>query len=129
MTTPEPEAPKLFGIVSFDLKPPPALLSPPWSPLRMPVHASHATIDRRNRERQARVEQETAQAEARWRQVRDVLAAAGNTVGVAVLDLHQPEAGYDGPVCSVCMADDCHEAVSEEWECGTFMTVAEAALA
>lgn len=117
------------GFIPYDLPPPQRPF--PWEGVEwsMSTRPSAATIERRNRERQARVEHETAQALARWRQIRDVLEAAGNTVGVAVLGLHQPEAGYDGPVCSVCITDDCHEAVSEEWECGTFMTVAEAASA
>lgn len=132
MTTPEPGRPRSIplaiaatGFIPYDLQPPPGPF--PWEGVKwsMPTYASAATIERRERERRARVEEETSQALARWRQIRDVLKAAGNAVGVAVLELHQPQAGYDGPVCSACMTDECYEATAEAWECGTFIVVAE----
>lgn len=136
MTTPDPDKTRSIplavaatGFIPYDLQP--SQRPFPWEGVErsMPTRPSAATIDRRNRERQARVKQETVQPLARWRQVRDVLDDAGNTVGVAVLDLHQPQAGYDKVVCSTCMTDECYEATAEEWECGTFVVVAEAVAA
>lgn len=127
MTTPEPELPQFTGIVAYDLTPPSAGLLAPKSLLWMsPVERARAAaaVRREAEEREARVAEETLEAYNRWARLRGLLRAAGNPVGVAVLDVHQPQAGYSEVVCSECAISDGDDTVGALWECGTYRAIA-----
>jgi hypothetical protein len=95
-------------------------------PLRAPLPgmrgwaAEESARRRQQRERETRVSAELEQAQADWR---DAYARHENAAVRAVLDIHQPEAGYDHAVCTDCRESDCGEAAAIEWQCATFTAI------
>jgi hypothetical protein len=109
------------GILGYDVAMPVRPLLPAWTPFRydpaeIAANARRAEAERRRTE--ARVAQETSTALKLWRAFRE--QHAENPIVAAVLDIHQPEAGPRGVVCTECLDDDCDGAVASEWPCGTY---------
>lgn len=125
MTT-EPELPPSTGIIAYDLTLPTAgSLVPKFVWLNPVERARAAAAAKREAEaREARIAEETLEAYNRWVRLRRLLRTAGNLVGVAVLDVHQPQPGYDEVVCSECATSDGDDTVAAPWECGTYKAVA-----
>lgn len=112
----------MSGINPFDLRPPTKPLLPHMGPLLSgaALEKARAAAERGRREREQQAETATAEATSRWETVLRRFEGRGETLGVAVLDLHRPQIGLDGVVCSECLTDDCYEAVSAPWPCATY---------
>lgn len=116
------------GIPGFDLIAPAKVLAPAYAPLRFSPAEAEANARRAQAERratQARIAREAETALAEWQSFRD--RHADSPVALAVLDVHQPEAGYDRVVCAECCEPDCDDTVGVEWQCATFAAMKEAA--
>lgn len=111
-----------IGVTPFDLAPPVRTLVPMVSPL-LRSDAFRARAERERREREARVAEAVASAAEAWNALRMWFVEAGVRIGVAVLDLHQPVAGYDRVVCSECLTDENYEATAEAWPCATYLAL------
>ena len=118
------EATPAEGMPAFDLVAPTNLLVSTWQPLlarhlQLPTGFDVAKAQREAREREERVARETETALAEWQAFRS--RNADNPVALAALDIHQPEAGYDSVVCSVCKEHNGYEDTQQvEWPCVTY---------
>lgn len=118
-----------LGILGYGLRAPAQLLIPTptpfrWSPAEWEANARRAEAERR--ETEARVAQEAEAAREEWQVFRE--QHADSPIVAAVLDIHQPEAGTRGVVCTECLDDDCDGAVATEWPCGTYDAMQGAAM-
>lgn len=110
------------GILGYDLGAPVQPLLPAWTPLRydpaeMAANARRDEAERRRTE--VRVAQEAATALEQWRAFREQYA--DNPIVTAVLDIHQPETGYDTVVCSECEEHNGYEDTQQvTWPCRTY---------
>lgn len=110
------------GILTYDLVLPVRPLLPAWTPLRydpaeMAANARRDEAERRRTE--VRVAQEAATALEQWRAFREQYA--DNPIVTAVLDIHQPETGYDTVVCSECEEHNGYEDTQQvTWPCRTY---------
>lgn len=136
MADEQPEPVVSTGIMAYDLTDAQVAMEKSFSsllPLYTPLpgnplsRENFARLNRERREREARVAEEALLATCLWRDLRAALCDAGNLVGVAVLDLHQPVASCDSVMCSECTSDEEYEATAAAWECATFKAVAKAA--
>jgi len=96
-------------------------------PLRAPLPgmrgwaAEDSARRRQQRERETRVSAELEQAQADWR---DAYARHENAAVRAVLDIHQPHAGYDQVECDECKdGGGGYEAEPTAWQCATFAAI------
>ena len=110
------------GVNPYDLGPPRKPLLPHMAPLLSgaALERARAVVERDRRERQQQAEVATAEAVAQWEAVLRRFESRGETLGVAVLDLHRPQIGFKGAVCSECLSDEDYEATSTTWPCATY---------
>ena len=125
---PIPQAPQgPSGILGFDLRGYPPLI-PQITPIRrMPSERDRAAAAAAERDRKQRINAETFVAQGAWSAQRERHGA--NPVALAVLDLHEPQAGtsFKHVVCSTCLSDEnSQEATPDPWPCATFTAVSTA---